>query len=117
MSDNQLKALPPSLCDVKHLKKFICFNNRLHNLPERLGDLKEIELINVKANELDAIPASICDCDMLKEFNCQDNHLKRLPDLLGTLKHLEKLYIQANALKSVPFSLGFTKTLIELHVL
>ena len=70
-------------------------------IPEKIGNLKQLEYLDVSSNEIRILPVSLCDCLALKQLKLNDNHLLRLPELLGELKKLEKLDISVNRLKQV----------------
>lgn len=114
--DNTIKNAPMSLTRLANLVELRADNNRMHELPSDMGNMKKLEILTISSNELDSVPHSIVDCEMLKVLKVNDNHIRRLPPELGTLKKLEVLNVSANGMKGLPFSLGFCKTLKEFQV-
>ena len=66
-------------------------------------------------NLLKTLPESIGELGRLKILNCSFNKLKRLPDGVGNLKELEELHLQGNpALCVLPNKLSQAKCLSKL---
>mmetsp|Transcript_35485 Transcript_35485/g.66233 ORF Transcript_35485/g.66233 Transcript_35485/m.66233 type:complete len:1350 (-) Transcript_35485:239-4288(-) len=115
VSDNQIKNIADSICDIETLNTLLANNNRLHELPENLGNLKNLKTLSVKSNELDGLPNSICFCESMQSINVYDNHIRRLPMDLGNCKNLEYLNVKGNILKVLAYSVGYCPLLKELN--
>lgn len=115
VSDNQIKNLADSVCEIKGLETILANNNRMHELPANIGNLKNLKVLSVKSNELDGLPNSICECEAIQTINVYDNHIRRLPMDLGNCKNLEVLNVKGNILKVLSYSLGYCPLLKELN--
>ena len=81
--DNHINGLILKLCNLK-------------KLPDSIGNLKHLEYLNVSHNELEELPETIGRLKNLKELNMSYNKLIKLPDSLGGLLNLEKLEFEGN---------------------
>ncbi len=115
VNSNMIKDLPSSICNIKTLRRLSVFENKLKELPKKLGALTNLEFFDAHSNDLKLTPKSIVECTSLKTLRLAGNQIVRLPDLLGTLPHLVILDVTSNRLTSLPFSLGYTESLKELH--
>jgi len=116
MSENVIKNLAPSFIRLTKLTKLCMFQNKLKDLPPRIGELIHLDFLDLHNNDLKLLPRSFVDLSMLTNLRLQGNQLVRLPDQLGVLPHLEILDVTSNRLAMLPFTLGFCKSLKELHV-
>lgn len=56
------------------------------SVPETIGDLKNLELLDLSNNELESIPKSIVNLKKLRVISLHGNPLKILPELLSLIK-------------------------------
>lgn len=54
--------------------------NSLESLPNEIGDLKCLQVLNVVSNNLTHIPGSVGNLKTLKKLQISNNHLLYLPD-------------------------------------
>lgn len=78
--------------------------NRLLSLPESIGKLKNLKLLNADANFLINLPHSIGGCKELRVLTLTDNELVELPDELSNLTQLQVLNVMENYLPCLPIS-------------
>ncbi len=97
LSDCELEEIPDILFQVKHLKVLRIPGNRY-----------------LKANRLQEIPSKIGNLTNLEILDISNNNISELPDDFKNLKNLKQLYIQENKLDKIPTSISF---LNELNVL
>jgi Leucine-rich repeat (LRR) protein len=79
LHNNELKLLPPSLCECKELTELIIFGNRLLRLPTLLGTLPKLSKIDAAANCLTQIPFSLGYSNSLVDLNVSENPLTDPP--------------------------------------
>jgi len=83
--------------------------NHLTELPEWIGDLKELRWLNVSNNQLSAVPTSVQQLKKLEWLHLGGNHLTDLPEWIGDLKELTWLNVRHN-----PFTVDGMRSLLEL---
>jgi len=116
LDDNQLKALPKAIGDMRSLKLLGLESNKLSTLPEEIGKLKEIEILILQENELISLPKSIGDLPLLRMLGLRYNKLSTIPEEISNLKSLQGLDLRNNQLTHLPDSLGKLTNLTHLHV-
>ena len=69
-----------------------------------LGDLMQLEVLDLHNNLLKNIPPSLVKLTNLKSLNLSDNHIRTLPNDIGDLISLSALELSRNELQFVPVS-------------
>ncbi|EFJ06590.1 hypothetical protein SELMODRAFT_110183 [Selaginella moellendorffii] len=95
--------------------KLLLSSRRVACLPESLGRIKSLSLINLSTNCLEALPDSLSQLSNLITLDVSSNQLTTLPDSIRSLKKLRFLNVSGNALKSLPDSLALCFSLVELN--
>ncbi|RUS76272.1 hypothetical protein EGW08_015965, partial [Elysia chlorotica] len=103
---NWLRFLPDNFHLLTSLTKLCVEENQLLALPERIGDLVNLEEFYFGSNMIDEIPASFTKLPSLKICQLSKNRLKRLPDDFGALTTLSELYLDSNVLRTLPSSMS-----------
>ena len=67
-TNKRLRKLPPSLVNLKYLKKLVIDNTGLKSLPLFLGEMHSLEYIEIGPYNLKTIPQSILDLPKLKRI-------------------------------------------------
>lgn len=75
-------------------------HNKLHNIPETLGDLQFLETLSCTGNALRALPTSIGRLQRLKVLNAHSNNLTDLPSTLWNCSSLHTINVTSNLLAS-----------------
>jgi GTPase SAR1 family protein len=78
----------------------------LTELPERLSQLTQLELLDISHNQLAALPEWLSGLTQLRSLNLSSNRLTALPESLGQLTQLQTLRLSGNQLTELPESLG-----------
>ena len=140
----KITKLPNSICELKTLKRLIITSGALEELPEKIGDMTELEELNIQGNfesySFTELPKSIVKLKKLKILNISwKNNLKEIPKDLFTLENLEEFYavtcnisefpdnisnnvnlkkiaLSGNQISSIPSSIENMKNLEELHL-
>jgi Leucine-rich repeat (LRR) protein len=60
-------------------------------LPANIGNLKQLEILDVKANEITTLPTGISSLTLLKELNISVNKGLNKPEDMDKLKSLKAL--------------------------
>ncbi|ESQ54692.1 hypothetical protein EUTSA_v10025419mg [Eutrema salsugineum] len=113
LSNNNIQQIPESLvARMLNLWALDLHSNQLKSLPNSIGCLSKLKILNVSGNYIQFLPKTIEDCKSLEELNANFNELTRLPDTLGfELTNLTKLSVNSNKLVLLPHSLGHMTSL------
>jgi len=89
--------------------------HRLASLPDEIGELANLEVLQLGGGQLTALPASLARCTKLREINLYNNKLAQLPPVLLELPALRELTLGKNQLTSVE-GIGRLRQLEELDL-
>ena len=98
--------LPEWLGQLTQLQTLDLSANQLTVLPEWLGQLTQLQTLNLINNQLTALPESLGQLRELQTLNLTNNQLTALPESLGQLTQLQTLNLSRNQLTALPESLG-----------
>jgi len=112
---NYLSSLPSGVCELP-IKQFFARGNRLIELPENFGNLRQLTDCRLESNQLTKLPDSIGDCENLKIFLVYDNMLTYIPESLGKITGLVELDLSTNLLHTLPDQLGSLASLEALFL-
>jgi CCR4-NOT transcription complex subunit 6 len=73
-------------------------HNQIQRLPAEIGNLKQLQFMDISGNRLTILPPELGKCTELKELLLFDNQIRDLPGELGTLYRLELLGLEGNPL-------------------
>ena len=90
--------------------------NSLTSVPESLGKLSQLAVLDLSDNSLTSVPESLGNLSQLTTLSLRNNELTSVPESLGKLSELTGLYLNNNSLTSVPESLVKLSQLTELHL-
>lgn len=112
--ESGLERLPDDLGRLAKLEILNLRGGRLQRLPDSLGDLGNLRTLGLRANRLSSLPDSIGRLLELRALSVSGNSLHRLPDSIGSLVNLRELVLHQNDLSSLPDTIG---RLINLQLL
>ncbi|CAN7119622.1 unnamed protein product [Brassica rapa subsp. narinosa] len=113
LSNNHIKKIPESLtARLLNLVALDIHSNQIKALPNSIGCLSKLKILNVSGNFLVYLPKTIQNCRSLEELNANFNELIRLPDSIGLeLTNLRKLCVNSNKLITLPTSITYLTSL------
>jgi Leucine-rich repeat (LRR) protein len=93
---SSINRFPIGICKFLKLKKLYLPYNKIANLPEEIGELSELEILDISNNNIsdDGIPNSLNQLINLKELSFSENHIQKFPKTIGSLICLEKLQLR-----------------------
>ena len=98
MSKNCLYSLPDNIGDLLDLQTLDLNSNRLENIPSSITQLSNLTILNLSSNRIDEIPSDFCNLTELRVLSLQRNRIVRLP-LLGTLPNIAELKVGYNQIE------------------
>jgi internalin A len=114
--EEKLTELPESIGKLKQLKSLKISYHKLTTLPDSLRQLTQLTELNLSDNQLTTLPDSLGQLTQLTELDLSENQLTTLPDWLGQLTQLTVLNLSHNQLTSLPPSLGQLTQLQSLNL-
>jgi Leucine-rich repeat (LRR) protein len=111
-----LQQLPESIGNLKNLKKIHIISTSLSSLPDSFKNLASLEELNLSENNFSTLPDVIGKLSSLKKLWLDWNPLKNLPDSLGELNNLQLLTMFDNQLESLPETIGNMASLQEIDI-
>ncbi|KAI7748860.1 hypothetical protein M8C21_024947 [Ambrosia artemisiifolia] len=116
---NQIKKLPSNIgYGLVNLRKLLMPLNKLRSLPNSIGEMICLQILDVHFNELKGLPPSIGMLKKLEVLNVSSNFndLTCLPDTIGSLTSLRELDICNNQIQQLPITFGRLVNLTRLSV-
>jgi len=111
-----LESIPTELGDLPELNVLDLSKNKLLELPPVLQKLSKLAILKLNNNQLYSLPEWLGNMKVLKNLSLANNNLRSLPESMGTLTLLRQLFLQGNDLQRLPYSLTNLKLLAEIHL-
>jgi len=111
LAGKNLTTLPPEIGNLKNLEMLDLSSNPLTTLPPEIGNLKNLEMLHLDDNQLTTIPKEIGNLTNLEYLDLSSNLLTTLPPEIGKLTNLKWLYLGENLLTTLPPEIGKIKDL------
>jgi len=114
LDGNLLTTLPAEIGNLKNLELLNLNDNQLTTLPTEIGNLTKLDGLYLGINQLTTIPPEIGKLVNLKGLFLGINDLTTLPPEIGNLTSLERLRLDNNYLTNLPPEIGNLKNLSHL---
>ncbi|KAF7848470.1 hypothetical protein BT93_L1920 [Corymbia citriodora subsp. variegata] len=108
---HRLRKLPESIGKLRSLLLLNLLYTRIKELPDSIGDLKKLEEMNLGFTQMRELPNSIGGLKSLLILNLQRTKVMELPASIGYLKRLECLYMTGSKIKELPKAIGMLENL------
>ncbi|KAK3287942.1 hypothetical protein CYMTET_4579, partial [Cymbomonas tetramitiformis] len=116
-SKNCFTVIPKQISSLSlNLTHLVLASNKIKALPDEMGKLAKLQLLDVGYNQLEYLGEWLGDLTSLTNLNCMNNKLIAVPESLGNLEHLISLGLKSNQLTSLPSSIGNLTSLIHLFL-
>ncbi|MGA7178512.1 MAG: leucine-rich repeat domain-containing protein [Thiobacillaceae bacterium] len=113
----KLDIVPEAIGQLTQLQTLDVSGNQLTALPEAIGQLTQLQTLDVSGNQLTALPATIGQLTQLQTLYVSGNRLTALPATIGQLTQLQTLDVSGNQLTALPEAIGQLTQLQTLYVL
>ena len=71
-------------------------HNRIESLPEGIGAMTELEVLNMDSNQLSTLPNSLGSCGSMAVLDLSRNALEAIPEALSDMKQLRNFMLDGN---------------------
>ena len=113
---NDIEELPNEIGDLRCLKKLSLMGNQLCCFPEGIGNLTELETLNVNENFLQALTCLLCSLEKLTQLFAIANKIKVIESgIFSRMTQLKEIYLDENLLVQFPDDLCELETLAVLE--
>jgi len=112
----KLKKLQAKIGDLKNLRILDLYANTELEIPAEFKNLKNLRLLNLKTCSLGAFPEEITHLTELEVLNISNNQLTTIPDDISKLVNLQALDLQQNKLSKLPDAISNLKKLKYLYL-
>ncbi|QUY41229.1 COR domain-containing protein [Acaryochloris marina] len=112
----KLTELPESMGQLSQLQELNLSSNQLTTLPESMGQLSQLQELKLSSNQLTTLPEWLGQLSQLQVLYLDSNQLTTLPEWLGQLSQLQVLYLDSNQLTTLPEWLGQLSQLQVLYL-
>jgi len=108
--------IPEEIGRLKNLKILDMSGNKLSTIPSGIGNLRNLQKLDISSNQLHALPDSLWYLVELTHLWVNDNNLRLIPSGIGNLRNLQKLDIGSNQLDTLPDSFWRLDNLSKLYI-
>ena len=124
LADNSLDRLPKGIIELKELTtiyfsnetSYLNYGNHIGRLPTEIGNLEDLQRLNMSYHHLSRLPSSFSKLQTLEELNLRKNKFSRFPSEILDLDNLKKLDLSGNKIKKLPANLSTMKSLKVLNL-
>jgi internalin A len=88
----------------------------IEELPEKIGELKELRVLTLNSSSIKKLPNSIGDLINLNLLDLSYNRIEKLPESFSNLTNLQLLYLKNNQISEMPENVIMMTQLVELDL-
>ncbi|MHB9147078.1 MAG: hypothetical protein ACYC2U_01280 [Candidatus Amoebophilus sp.] len=108
--------IPSSIRQLLSLKKLDLSYTLINELPDSIGELIQLEELQLYANQFRLFPPVIANLTNLQRLDLSYNKLNNIPTSIKKLINLKALFLQGNSIESIPNSIGELTEIKELNL-
>lgn len=115
-SPNEADALPCNFTAMGRVRHWSGEKSSISSLPDEIGHMTTLKVLDLYDNYLSAIPATISRCTALVKLHLANNEFMSFPREVCTLTNLRCLVLGDNAIPSIPAEIGNLRALTKLDM-
>lgn len=117
LSSENFPEIPAGISKLINLEELLLSNNsNLEILPEEIGDLTKLKILNISGTSITVLPQSIGNLTNLGIFIAETTPLTELPETFGNLRRLKTLNVSSSNISALPVSFGKLDSLENLYL-
>ncbi|KAI9479317.1 hypothetical protein BX667DRAFT_506210 [Coemansia mojavensis] len=117
LSRQQLSCILPQIAIfAKDITRLILTENKLVQLPDELGYLRQLQFIDISLNQLRAIPATAGYWQNLRVLIASGNRIADIPTSIRHIPQLSIVDLSNNRLQAVPVALWKMQSLEQINL-
>ena len=113
---SKIVSIPEHIGLLKHLRLLNLGYNRINTLPESIGELFYLDHLSLGSNELTDLPNTLQHNENLHHISLEHNRFKTFPKQVLSIPNLSSLWIHNNNIPSIPIAVTKMKKLAQLLV-
>lgn len=114
--NGKIKLICEELGQLANLQSLDVSSNQLSSLPESIGDLRHLKKIDLRYNSINELPKSFTKLSSLEFLLADKNLLTTIPNSIGNLLNLVELDLSYNDISMIPKSIGKCRKLMTLDL-
>lgn len=112
-----ITEIPKSVCEMRHLKKLAWHGfDIMSTVPECIGDIYQLQVLDLSRSTVWNIPESIGKLTRLQELILSSTEFDTLPDVFSDMSALRRINLARSEIKCLPSSFAFLFSLEQLEL-
>ena len=111
-----LKKLPENIGELQELEYINIALTAMESLPESIGELKKLKYLDASSTNITAVPESIGNCESLMFLDLHSTEITEIPDSVTKLKNLKSLDLGYTKITALPENIGALTELVRLDL-
>ena len=111
---NNFSDIDDALKYAPTMKKLMMAGKGMKELSSKIGEFKELEVLDLTKNALTTLPDELAQLKKLKQIILQRNFFKEFPAVLTKIPSLEIIDFSFNMVESIPEEIGALSNLKEI---
>jgi len=116
LSSNKL-TLPPEIGNLYNLEHLELYDNNLSSIPPEIGNLYNLQWLHLSGNNLTSVPYEIGNLHNLTSLDLSFNDLTNIPIDICYMNNLQSLWMDGNKLTSLPVEIESLSNLQALQLM
>ncbi len=111
-----LRKLPENIGELQELEHIDVSLTAIESLPESIGELKNLKYLAASTTKITAVPESIGNCESLVFLDLHSNDITEIPDSVTKLTNLKSLDLGYTKITALPENIGELSQLVRLDL-